>query len=111
MIKQLLWERLSKDGYIVTDRAEVEGGWLYRCWTNTSGGDVLSLVFVPKENDKPDERLPPLKEVAKEMIKAAMDTLYKDNHYWSSRGCPTCDSISKMLGFSIGCARFREERK
>lgn len=57
------------------------------------------------------DKLPLLKEVAKEMFEAVMDNFYKDNHYFGSRSCPTCDSSSVALGFDVGCTRYRKENK
>lgn len=39
-----------------------------------------------------------------------LDALQKDNHYWSTRPCPTCDKHSRGLGFDLGCTKYRKER-
>jgi len=62
-------------------------------------------------SDETREKLPLLKEVAKEMFEAVMDTFHKDNHYFNTRPCSTCDSASKIMGFDIGCTRFRKTGK
>lgn len=38
-----------------------------------------------------------------------LNELYVDNHYWSARPCATCDSASVILGFDIGCTRYRKD--
>ena len=34
--------------------------------------------------------------------------LQDDPHQWSTRPCPTCETISQLAGLSFGCVRKRE---
>lgn len=38
-------------------------------------------------------------------LREALDSLYKDNHRWSSRPCATCSAITNAVGFPFGCDR------
>lgn len=59
---------------------------------------------MPEENE-----MQLLRKVAKEMFSVAMDALYEDNHYWSTRPCPTCRAITAMVGFDVGCSRMAKD--
>ena len=56
----LTWEGVSADGRAATDRAAVQGGWLYRATAYSSDANpiAVSLCFVP------DAALAPLPEAA-----------------------------------------------
>jgi hypothetical protein len=51
-----------------------------------------------------------LQKAAQEIVKVSAELLYKDNHYWSTRGCQTCLAITTLLGFDFGCIRYAKER-
>ena len=34
------------------------------------------------------------------------DLLYEDTHYWGARPCPTCRTITSLIGEPFGCIRF-----
>ena len=65
--------------------------------------------------EEENQKLKNLLNVAKlrtenEKLKAFIDALHKDNHYYGTRPCPICDPFSNMLGFDVGCKRFRKEK-
>ncbi|AXQ68425.1 hypothetical protein HOT99_gp192 [Caulobacter phage CcrBL10] len=47
MAKKTKWEKVDEADGQVTDRLEVEGGWLYSRRTFYTGGSTVALVFVP----------------------------------------------------------------
>lgn len=44
-------------------------------------------------------------------VKQAMDLIYHDAHYWSTRPCPTCTTVSNLLKIEFGCVRKRAEEE
>ena len=43
------------------------------------------------------------------IAKAALELFVADQHRWSTRPCPTCRSISGLIGESFGCIKYRED--
>ncbi len=39
---------------------------------------------------------------------AVLDLIHGDPHQWSDRPCPTCGSISKMIGRPFGCYWYQQ---
>lgn len=58
-----------------------------------------------------DPALPELRKIAKEIASIAFDLLYKDSHYYGTRPCQTCNTASNLMGFDIGCERYRKEKR
>lgn len=46
-----------------------------------------------------------------EALREAMNSLFKDPHYWSTRGCATCEKMTKLLKVDVGCVRFKKNKK
>ena len=42
----------------------------------------------------------------KAFMRPIADLLYADSHYWSARPCPTCRTITQLIGEPFGCIRF-----
>lgn len=42
---------------------------------------------------------------------AVNDLLYRDPHSWSTRGCPTCRTITDLIGQDFGCIRYAKEHR
>jgi hypothetical protein len=42
-----------------------------------------------------------------ESLKLALQLLQEDNHYWSTRPCSTCQTISKILEKPFGCLEYK----
>lgn len=45
------------------------------------------------------------------IMDATLDLIQGDPHQWSTRPCPTCRTVSKMMGKNFGCYRYAEARK
>lgn len=44
-------------------------------------------------------------------LREAFKLLQVDNHYWSVRGCSTCQSISDAMGEAFGCILYAQQRQ
>lgn len=44
------------------------------------------------------------------MPAAVLDLIYKDPHSWSTRPCPTCRTITAIIGQPFGCNRYQAEQ-
>jgi len=45
-----------------------------------------------------------------EVLREALDSMFKDPHSWSTRGCATCEKMTKLLKVDVGCVRFRRDK-
>ncbi|AFU86711.1 hypothetical protein D869_gp203 [Caulobacter phage CcrRogue] len=50
MAKKTKWEKIDEGDGQVTERLEIEGGWLYSRRTKYTGGSTVALVFVPRQS-------------------------------------------------------------
>jgi len=42
------------------------------------------------------------------VLREALDSLFKDPHQWSTRGCGTCEKMTKILKVDVGCVRYKK---
>jgi hypothetical protein len=54
-----------------------------------------------------EDRVAALERVFPDQV---LDLIYHDTHQWSERPCPTCQSITRIVGRPFGCVRFAAER-
>lgn len=74
----------------------------------------------PRPESPPPPPPPPLptdmevravQAAAQAIVGSILDLLQDDPHQWSTRPCPTCRSISKLVGRPFGCYKYAAERK
>lgn len=44
------------------------------------------------------------------ITQAQNDLIYADPHQWSTRPCPTCRTITALVGYPFGCVRYAVEK-
>jgi len=42
---------------------------------------------------------------------AVLDLIYNDQHSWSTRPCPTCNTITSLIGQPYGCVRYARQQR
>jgi hypothetical protein len=51
-----------------------------------------------------------IKAAANVLIITVLDLLQNDSHQWGERPCPTCRSITIILGRKFGCYLYAEQK-
>ena len=52
-----------------------------------------------------------IKPAARVLVEAVLNLLQADPHHWSERPCPTCRTVSALVGRPFGCSLYRIQRE